>query len=340
MTTSSLGDRYTIWFSDKGFTGHTEEKKETNRVLAELVDKLGVYAPEVLRNEADLTRPPVIMDIGSGTGVVTKSLADSVHATLDATAHGNQSRHAQVLAVDVFSDHVGLTRGRFHRLDDIEAKQQDFSKEDAPAAALGSGKKAAIALASHVAYYPKDLGSFVNNIMKSLQKNGAAIFIHDSHESDANALKDKYSQVQEYLTTDKLAQTLRTSGIQTQALKFNAALHFPKITQQDWDRMAEAENYSATTNPYGSNEKLLTARALAEFVIHRRLEDMEMPERKEYLTDLKTMLEKKNYDLNYCNVVHVCLPPGHDRAMPKKLAYAMRETAQKLGLAESLQLAA
>jgi SAM-dependent methyltransferase len=344
MATSSLIDRYPIWFSDKGFTGHTEEKKMTNRVLAELVSRLGVYAPEVLRNEAKPSLPLLVLDIGCGTGVVTKSLADSIHKTLDDHDKRNQSLHAEVLAVDVFNDHVGLTRGRFHRMDDIETKQQDFAETHAPASVLGSDKKkAAIALASHVAYYPEEKGKlsqFVNNVLSSLQMNGIAIFIHDSKESDVNPLKDKYGLVQEYLTTEKLAKHLHTAGVSTQTLKFNAALHFPRISDDEWERLAQAENYSATMNPYGDNEKLLTARALAEFVIHRRLEDMEMPQRKEYLSDLKTMLEQKNYDLNYCNEVQVCLPPGHARTMPKKLAHAMRETVKNLGLAETIQLAA
>lgn len=321
-------DRYAVWFDPHvGFVSKTDEKEKTKEVLSEIVMALRSYSPStILKNGSPIN----IMDVGSGTGVLTAALSEDGYAV---NPEGSKS-----YALDMLPEHVKLTHNALQTV----SRKFESHQSNVIAANVGHNSEPLhldvgahdgfdIILASHVAYYPDEqnnLSAFTNQILRSLSNHGLAIFVHDSNNSDIVPLKEQYGELVESETPKNIQAEFSHRGQKTMSFQFASTMSFPKISDEDWERLKQAENYSLDHNPY-PNQELLSARALAEFIVHKPLEDMEEGKRSDYIDELKRLVEDKNYELQYNNTVQVAVSPKASMLTKRGIERAVMEVAKQ-----------
>ena len=290
---TALESRYPLWFGQEfGFVGSTDEKgaitESVNAVLGELTKKSAAERP-VLKDDGNLK----LADLGCAAGVLGKMVGD--------IACEKTGRKIDYLGVDVNENMDAPVRAN---VTGTAFNQANFQS--------GSAEKLAefrpdIILASHIYYYPDNavhnpkvnstspnspLHKSLIDTVGSMKKDSLALIAHES-ASDFDPIKRKYGAHTEADTAERLERMLRPSvSSAANALSFKTHIYFPDLSDAQWERMKQAENYDVNTNPYGDEKKLLNARILAEFMIHKPLENMPEADRNQYVDDLKAIVNK------------------------------------------------
>jgi hypothetical protein len=288
---TALESRYPLWFDNKiGFVGSSNEKVATSDTINALLQKIS--------SKDSATRPVLqckgdtltLADLGCAAGVLGKMVGKSLHEQFGKKIEytgidvneNMKNVVEQVVTGDAFQS-VHFLHG--------SAEQLTHCKPD-------------ILLASHIYYYPDNeipkpgtqphtpLDKALRDSLLHLKHDGLALIVHES-KSDVDPIKRKFAVHVEGDTTDRLKKMIvPAETVGASIIEFDSHIYFPELSDEQWNKLKCADYYDTQTNPYGDDKALLNARILAEFFIHKPLENMEVNERLEYLDELKKIVSR------------------------------------------------
>jgi SAM-dependent methyltransferase len=306
----------------ESFLNYTNQKILTGILLENFFANL--KSQEVIFAGDD---PVKLLDIGCGEGTNATEMAQAIKKT--------HVCKIDYQGLDYNANFIASTKMRLNR-------QDIFSSVIANTADAFSGKtladnKVDLAIASHVVYHaydPENKGqenakvqNFLQGVHSSIAKNGIAILIHESSESDPNKLRDGFDSRLMPNTDMKISQAAETLGLCIRNLAFDTKLNFPALSEDEWAQLKNPSSYKTATFKEGFKQVL----NLVGFVVQRDLNDLcKSGQLADFIDGVKSQIDKNGgFLIIKCNM-QVLLSNDRDKDVEAKVVSALAATKDQL----------
>jgi hypothetical protein len=260
--------RYQDWFNS--FLLHTNEKIQSAEILKSVVNVL-------LENRSSC----VFVDIGAGEGTLAKNIVEVLQANC------NNISYNGIEVIETYATKANKTLQSLN-ISLANIQQGNFlEKSDL----LRMPGDADIILASHVAYYAKNVTEFVLNLTPLVKDDTKLIFVHQSIYSKAIELRDTY-RLEDVLASPQVAlrEALEAQNFEVKELYYPASIIFPNDVA-----IADVINDVLARKILSPQAQIV--RNLMEFILHVPLEYLRNRNKLEYFGEmLASLLEgQKNH---------------------------------------------
>ena len=278
------------WFET--FLNHSNEKHNT-----------GIFISKLFQNYIDSNKENQsqnILDLGCGNGLLSQHICKIFSKNkIDIKYYG----------IEKNSKFVAITS---NRLKEIQTPH-DILEGDCFGEALSSfNKDIDVLFVSHSAYYLNNnllLNNFIKTSFDKIKKNGIAVLIHESSDSDFNLLGGKYKGSNFIDTANQLTKAIKHYSfehkkIELDILSLDSEVYFPENMPELWN---EINKNSCQENYISDKNNFHIAKYLLEFIAETPLEVIaSYEELHEYLSRVKNSLETQSNQLKTKNIYHIC----------------------------------
>jgi SAM-dependent methyltransferase len=205
-----INNRYEDWFNT--FLNHTNEKKQIPEILEKVIGV--ILAHSAIGKDRSFCK---ILDIGVGEGTLARGIVEALRGQYDLSYNGIEKRKNYVGSVNnalhgLNIGFVNIVEGDFTNPEDLQKLPDD----------------ADVILASHVAYYAKNITKFVDDLVGKSKSTTSLIFIHQTVHSLAIELRNKYQLDRAEASPQReLKEALKAHDLEVVELYYPAAITFP-----------------------------------------------------------------------------------------------------------------
>ncbi len=269
-------ERYSNWFNE--FLRRTDEKLRLEKIFERLFSN---DTTSYMRNGKSCK----LFDVGFGDGTLTVKVAKWVEATVSDVTYdgieleGKYVEHTSDILHDIDIKH-NLKQGSFLNNEDLSSFPDDYD----------------IIIASHVAYYAKNVSDFVLSLISKIDQAGTLVFFHQSELSSVTVMRNKYSLDTTSSPTLEIRNILESKGYKVLDILYPSYIDFGSaglelVTLDDLLKVYREEGRDTM------HVKFNNLMNLVEFVFHAPLEWLEKNGKLEEAIEMlkRTLVSQNSY---------------------------------------------